>query len=86
MGKYVAPTHHYGEITAMVKRDSVECDGGLAEKRKKIMIKMIRDFIKSWFYYPAMVKYLKSKYNVEYPYSRFRYSWWHCHAIWIWNK
>lgn len=32
VGKYVAPTHHYGDITAMVKRDSVECDGGLALK------------------------------------------------------
>lgn len=30
MEKYVAPTHHYGDITAMVKRDSLECDGGLA--------------------------------------------------------
>lgn len=38
MGKYVAPTHHYGDITAMVKRDSVECDGGLALNEVKNML------------------------------------------------
>ena len=37
------------------------------------MKKMI-DFIKSWLYYPKMVKCLKDKCGIEYKNSRFRYS------------
>ena len=43
------------------------------------MKKMI-DFIKSWLYYPKMVKYLKDKCGIEYKNSRLGYSWWHCHT------
>lgn len=45
--------------------------------------KMLADFIKSWFYYPKMIKYFKKmkcyEQHIE-QLSRFRYSWWHCHV------
>lgn len=44
-----------------------------------IMRRMI-DFIKSWVYYPKMMKYLKDKCGIDYPCSRLKYSWWHCYA------
>lgn len=44
-----------------------------------IMRRMI-DFVKSWIYYSKMIKYLKDRCEIDYPCSRLRYSWWHCHA------
>ena len=43
-------------------------------------MKRMIDFIKSWIYYPKMVKYLKDKCGIEYKNSRLGYSWWHCHT------
>ena len=66
----------------MVKRDAVDVTAaGQLKRKRNVMIKMIIDFIKSWFYYPKMTKYLKDKCNIEYPCSRLRYSWWHCRIV-----
>lgn len=46
---------------------------------------MIKDFIKSWIYYPKMVKYLKEKGYIE-PYARLKYSLWHCTVVRKWQK
>lgn len=42
----------------------------------------IIDFIKSWIYYPKMVKYIKKSYCIDLSdrWSRFEYAWWHCHV------
>ena len=45
-----------------------------------LKMKRMIDFIKSWLYYPKMVKYLKDKCGIEYKNSRLGYSWWHCHT------
>lgn len=48
------------------------------------MFDRTRDFIKSFLYYPKMVKFFKM-YDMT-PYdiwkTPFRYAWWHCHTKW----
>ena len=41
---------------------------------------MILDFIKSWLYYPTMVKYLNKLGIHSWDNQRLYYSWWHCHV------
>lgn len=41
-------------------------------------MEMIIDFIKSWFYYPKMKKYLKDRCCIYYSQSRLNYALWHC--------
>ena len=41
------------------------------------MLKII-DFIKSWFYYPTLIKWLNDNGYNNFPYSRFEYSLNHC--------
>lgn len=44
---------------------------------------MIIDFIKSWLYYPKMVRnFEKTSWGRQYimNLTRFKYSWWHCHV------
>ena len=43
-------------------------------------IKRINDFIKSFFYYPKMKRWLKDRCGVDYPLSRLEYALWHCKA------
>lgn len=42
------------------------------------MILHICNFIKSWFYYPKMVRYIKKYGMPKAPYTRFQYALWHC--------
>ena len=41
-------------------------------------MKIIIDFIKSYFYYPKMKKYLKDRCRIYYSQSRLNYALWHC--------
>lgn len=44
------------------------------------IIEMIIDFIKSWFYYPKMIRYFeKTSWGKQYVkgFTRFKYSLWH---------
>ena len=43
-----------------------------------VRMKTIIDFIKSYFYYPRMKKYLKDRCCINYSQSRFNYALWHC--------
>lgn len=43
-----------------------------------VRMEMIIDFIKSWFYYAKMKKYLKDRCCIYYSQSRLNYALWHC--------
>ena len=48
------------------------------QERCYVRMKTIIDFIKSYFYYPRMKKYLKDRCGIIFPYSRLKYALWHC--------
>ena len=48
------------------------------QERCCVKMKTIIDFIKSYFYYPKMKKYLKDRCGIYYSQSRLNYALWHC--------